>query len=288
MWNSIVSVLDHCLFIYFSTGLSLLVFGAGCGIRLYRFLIIAFLSTFLRDCLFWCLGQDVEFDCIGSWSLPFYLLFYGIVSFGVWGRMWNSIVSVLDHCLFIYFSTGLSLLVFGAGCGIRLYRFLIIAFLSTILRDCLFWCLGQDVEFDCIGSWSLPFYLLFYGIVSFGVWGRMWNSIVSVLDHCLFIYFSTGLSLLVFGAGCGIRLYRFLIIAFLSTFLRDCLFWCLGQDVEFDCIGSWSLPFYLLFYGIVSFGVWGRMWNSIVSVLDHCLFIYFSTGYAKPVRVQKH
>ena len=22
----------------------------------------------------WCLGQDVEFDCIGSWSLPFYLL----------------------------------------------------------------------------------------------------------------------------------------------------------------------------------------------------------------------
>ena len=23
----------------------------------------------------WCLWQDVEFDCIGSWSLPFYLLF---------------------------------------------------------------------------------------------------------------------------------------------------------------------------------------------------------------------
>ena len=23
----------------------------------------------------WCLGQDVEFDCVGSWSLPFYLLF---------------------------------------------------------------------------------------------------------------------------------------------------------------------------------------------------------------------
>ena len=22
----------------------------------------------------WCLGQDVEFDCIGSGSLPFYLL----------------------------------------------------------------------------------------------------------------------------------------------------------------------------------------------------------------------
>ena len=24
------------------------------------------------------------------------------------------------------------------------------------------------------------------------------------------------------------------------------------------------------------FGVWGRMWNSIVSVPDHCLFIYVS------------
>ena len=26
---------------------------------------------------------------------------------GVQGRMWNSIVSVADHCLFIYFKTGL-------------------------------------------------------------------------------------------------------------------------------------------------------------------------------------
>ena len=24
------------------------------------------------------------------------------------------------------------------------------------------------------------------------------------------------------------------------------------------------------------FGVWGRMWNSIVSAPDHCLFVYFS------------
>ena len=27
------------------------------------------------------------------------------------------------------------------------------------------------------------------------------------------------------------------------------------------------------------FGVWVRMWNSIVSVPDHCLFIYFVPGY---------
>ena len=26
----------------------------------------------------------------------------------------------------------------------------------------------------------------------------------------------------------------------------------------------------------LSFGVWGRMWNSIVSAPDHCLFVYFS------------
>ena len=31
------------------------------------------------SCMPWCLGQDVEFDCIGSLSLPFYLL-YLIVS----------------------------------------------------------------------------------------------------------------------------------------------------------------------------------------------------------------
>ena len=36
-----------------------------------------------------------------------------------------------------------------------------------------------------------------------------------------------------------------------------------------------------LFYAVLSvcvpfpFGVWGRMWNLIVSVPDHCLFIYF-------------
>ena len=27
------------------------------------------------------------------------------------------------------------------------------------------------------------------------------------------------------------------------------------------------------------FGVWGRMWNSIVSVPDHCLFMYLTLAY---------
>ena len=29
------------------------------------------------------------------------------------------------------------------------------------------------------------------------------------------------------------------------------------------------------------FDVWGRMWNSVVSVPDHCLFIYFKKTYFK-------
>ena len=39
-----------------------------------------------------------------------------------------------------------------------------------------------------------------------------------------------------------------------------------------------------LFYAVLTvrvpfpFGVWGGVWNSIVSVPDHCLFIYFVWG----------
>ena len=69
------------------------------------------------------------------------------------------------------------------------------------------WCLGQDMEFDRVDSFSLHFNLLTgYGIrlyrlliLAFSTTGRMWNSIVSIPGHCLFIYW---------------------------------------QDVEFDCIGS--------------------------------------------------
>ena len=34
----------------------------------------------------------------------------------------------------------------------------VFVFINAILIP--FWCLGQDVEFDCIDSWPLPFYLL--------------------------------------------------------------------------------------------------------------------------------
>ena len=33
--------------------------------------------------------------------------------------------------------------------------------------------------------------------------------------------------------------------------------------------------FALIVYVCFPFGVWGRIWNSIVSVPDHCLFVHF-------------
>ena len=35
-------------------------------------------------------------------------------------------------------------------------------------------------------------------------------------------------------------------------------------------------------------GVRGRMWNSIVSVPDHCRFIYFSSSHRKPVPIAQY
>ena len=117
-----------------------------------------------------------------------------LCSFPAWcrGRKWNSIVSVPDHCLFIYFSTvnccfTLCRLIFYVPFpygveeenGIRLYRFLIIAFSSTfrpLIAILVFSASYFPKLFFCV-----PFP---YGV----------------------------------GEGNGIRLYRFLFIAFSSTF----------------------------------------------------------------------
>ena len=48
-------------------------------------------SCFLCSFPVWCLGKEVEFVCIGSLSLPFYLLCY--VSFLFWLLFW-----LLDYC----------------------------------------------------------------------------------------------------------------------------------------------------------------------------------------------
>ena len=107
-------------------------------------------------------------------------------------------VPFVNCCQFMYLV--ISLLVLRAGCisswsmlifSLRLYRFLIIAFSSTLFRLALWpsagkelshwlstrivfilcrlsclcsfpvWCLGLDVVFDSIGSWSLLFSTLF-------------------------------------------------------------------------------------------------------------------------------
>ena len=67
----------------------------------------------------------------------------------------------------------------------------------------------------------------------------------------------------------------------LAVFILCCLncmcpfpIWCLGQDVEFDCIGSWALPFHLLILRFHSVSLkydyapeaWpARKWHSVTS-----------------------
>ena len=77
----------------------------------------------------------------------------------------------------------------GAGCGIRLYRFLIIASLSALhIRPFMFvLCGGPKKSLRTLNNAlnsPIAITINFHN----GVWGRMWNSIVSVPDHCLFIY----------------------------------------------------------------------------------------------------
>ena len=49
-------------------------------------------------------------------------------------------------------------------------------------------------------------------------------------------------------------------------------------------LSSWLSACIVLFYAVLTvrvpfpFGVWDRMWNSIVSPPDHHLFIYFMSG----------
>ena len=67
----------------------------------------------------------------------------------------------------------------------------------------------------------------------------------------------------VFGVGCGIRLYQFLITAYFQKF---------GFDIPSSLYTSLShLPFC----------IWGSMWNSILSVLYHCLFSEILFWYHK-------
>ena len=58
---------------------------------------------------------------------------------------------------------------------------------------------------------------------------------------------------------------------------------------------GFSLVFFFLIFNAVSvvrvlfpFSVWGRVWNSIVAVLDHCLFIYFRCNNAAEKGIYLH
>ena len=60
---------------------------------------------------------------------------------------------------------------------------------------------------------------------------------------------------------------------------RIALWPSIGKELS-PWLFTWICCFYfsaVLIVGVpFPFGVWGRMWNSIVSVSDHCLFIYFA------------
>ena len=77
----------------------------------------------------------------------------------------------------------------------------------------------------------------------------MWDLIVSVPDHCLCFYLWPS-------AGKGMSLWLFTCVVFI---FRE------------DLVVRFPFPF----------GVLGRMWNSILSVPDHCLFIYFTRYIAR-------
>ena len=75
-----------------------------------------------------------------------------------------------------------------------------------------------------------------------------------------------------------------------SYFMRlNCIccfpIWCLGQDVEFGYIGSWSLPFHLLYFKVVTplcwivlsdpFSSWLFLVIVIIIRLKSCLFLLY-------------
>ena len=125
----------------------------------------------------------------------------------------------------------LSRKVSGEGNGIRFYRFLIIAVPSTLSPP--------------PSNLLLTFLRLWFSC------GLFW---LSMFFHFLIVYF---ISFILFriawwpSAGKELSSWISAVAVLISCSLKGmCSFpiWCLGQDVEFDCIGSWSLPFHLLWF----------------------------------------
>ena len=67
---------------------------------------------------------------------------------------------------------------------------------------------------------------------------------------------------------------RFLLVfGLLAILFRIALTPSAGKELS---PGFSLVLFYLVVRVPFPFGVWGRVWHSIVSVTDHCLFIYFA------------
>ena len=61
------------------------------------------MAVYWEELSYWLSAYAVLLYCVLIVCVPFL--------FGVWDRMWNSIVSVFDHCRFIYFVYILSFLI---------------------------------------------------------------------------------------------------------------------------------------------------------------------------------
>ena len=171
----------------------------------------------------------------------------------------------------------ISLLVLRAGCGIWLYQFLIIAYLFTLwpsvgkalspwLVTCVVffilmssllyvslpvWCLGQDVEFDCICSWSLPFPLC-------SIWNSSSNNVFQMMilgwpwpflwqGHICFLVLLLGWKLIC-STECSCIFMFFLIQHILSTQVSDTgplvfwfMFFLLSEQTWPHCATFFSL-----------------------------------------------
>ena len=109
----------------------------------------------------------------------------------------------------------------------------------------------------------------------------MWNSFVSVPDHCLFIFFiwyALFYLIWIISQPTSIVSISF-ILSFKITFFSSFALFPLWHPGIFLQLVSWLnfIAFLSSFLCRLPFpyGVWGRMWNSFVSVPDHCLFIFF-------------
>ena len=95
----------------------------------------------------------------------------------------------------------------------------------------------------------------------------MWDVIILILDHCLSIYFA-------YQSSCGCAVWRPLKV---SPYIH--LMLLLFQSSGIICnhfskfLSLDSLPFGPSF----PFGIEGGMWDVIVLISDHCLYIYFKT-----------